>query len=324
MQREQIVAEAKERKWQERMLGNPTFLAFLGLVGLCIAMSFVSDRFWAWDNLNNVARQVSINAIIAVGMTMVILTGGIDLSVGSVMTLSMTFSAGAMLAGAPVPVAVMTGLATGATFGAINGVLVAYARLPAIIVTLATMEIPRGIALLYTKGYPQSGLPPEFGFFGRGQVAGLQVPILVMLAVFAAGFALLRYFPIGRYFYAIGGNEEAARLSGVRVPRYKLLAYTLSGLTASISGIVLSSRLMSGQPNAGIGFELDAIAAVVLGGTSITGGRGSVIGTLVGALTLGVLNNGLNLMDVSPYTQKVLKGVIILLAIYAGSLKRAR
>lgn len=318
------MAERPQSNWRTWLADNPTALAFAGLLGLCIAMSFVSDRFWAWDNLNNVARQVSINAIIATGMTIVILTGGIDLSVGSVMTLSMTFSAGAMLAGVPMPLAVLIGLSTGAVFGAVNGVLIAYARLPAIIVTLATMEIPRGIALLYTKGYPQSGLPQEFAFFGRGEIWGLQVPILIMLAVFASAFVLLKYFPAGRYFFGIGGNEEAVRLSGVRVQRYKLLAYTLSGFTAAISGIVLSSRLMSGQPNAGIGFELDAIAAVVLGGTSITGGRGSIAGTLIGALTLGILNNGLNLMGVSPYTQKVLKGVIILLAIYAGSFKRNR
>jgi ribose transport system permease protein len=324
MRLEVPVPETNFSKWRSRLSDNPTALAFVGLLGLCIAMAFVSDRFWAWDNLNNVARQVSINAIIATGMTIVILTGGIDLSVGSVMTLSMTFSAGAMLGGVPMPLAVLIGLATGAAFGAINGVLIAYGQLPAIIVTLANMEIPRGIALLYTKGYPQSGLPEQFAFFGRGEIGGLQVPILIMLVVFAGAFVLLRYFPAGRYFFGLGGNEEAVRLSGVPVRRYKLLAYTLSGFTAAISGIVLSSRLMSGQPNAGIGFELDAIAAVVLGGTSITGGRGSIVGTLIGALTLGILNNGLNLMGVSPYTQKVLKGVIILLAIYAGSFKRNR
>jgi ribose transport system permease protein len=318
------VAEQPRGTWRSRLADNSTTLAFVGLLALCIAMAFVSDRFWTWDNLSNVARQVSINAIIATGMTIVILTGGIDLSVGAVMTLSMTFTAGAMLAGLPVPVAVFIGLATGAAFGALNGTLIGYARLPAIIVTLAMMEIPRGIALLYTGGYPQSGLPKSFEIFGRGEFFGLQMPILIMLVVFAAAFVLLKYFPAGRYFYGLGGNEEAVRLSGIRVERYKLLAYTLSGITASISGIVLASRLMSGQPNAGIGFELDAIAAVVLGGTAITGGRGSIIGTLIGAMTLGVLNNGLNLMSVSPYTQKILKGVIILLAIYAGSFKRVR
>lgn len=287
-------------------------------------MTFISDRFATLDNLSNVARQVSTNAIIAAGMTIVILIGGIDLSVGSVMALSMTMSSGAMLAGVPVSISVLIGLITGALFGSINGVLIAYLRLPAIIVTLATMEIPRGLALLHTGGYPQSGLPKEFASIGQGDLLGLQMPILIMLTVFSVLYILLNYFPTGRYFYGLGGNEEAVRLSGIRVERYKVLAYTISGFTAAMSGMVLSSRLMSGQPNAGIGFELDAIAAVVLGGTAIAGGRGSIVGTLIGAMTLGVLNNGLNLMSVSPYTQKVLKGVIILLAIYAGSMKRDR
>jgi ribose transport system permease protein len=213
-------------------------------------------------------------------------------------------------------------LIVGVLCGAINGALVAYFRLPAIIVTLAMMEIPRGIALLYTKGYPQSGLPEAFGFWGRGQVLGIDTPILIMLAVFLAAYVLLNHYPIGRYLYGLGGNEEAVRLSGIHVRKTKLLAYTLSGFTAALSGVVLASRLLSGQPNAGIGFELDAIAAVVLGGTAISGGRGHIFGTLVGAVTLGVLNNGLNLMEVSPYTQRVIKGVIILLAIYASTVKR--
>jgi ribose transport system permease protein len=185
------------------------------------------------------------------------------------------------------------------------------------------MEIPRGIALLYTNGYPLSELPAAFSFWGRGQVLGVQTPILVMLAVFALAYVMLNHYPVGRYLYGIGSNEEAVRLSGIRVQRFKLLAYTLSGFTAAISGVVLASRLMSGQPNAGEGFELDAIAAVVLGGTSISGGRGHILGTLIGALMLGVLNNGLNMMEVSPYTQRVLKGIIIMLAIYAGTKGRA-
>lgn len=306
------------------LFDNPSVLAFVGLVLLCIAMTFLTDQFATWSNLQNVARQVSINAIIAAGMTVVILAGGIDLSVGSVMALSMTLTSWALLQGMPVPVAVLLGLSTGAACGTLNGILIAYGRLPAIIVTLAMMEIPRGLALLQTGGYPQSGLPEAFAWIGKGDVLGIQTPILMMLLVFAVLYVLLTFFPMGRYVYGIGGNEEAVRLSGVRVERYKLLTYTLSGLTASIAGIVLSSRLMSGQPNAGIGFELDAIAAVVLGGTAIAGGRGAIIGTLIGAMMLGVLNNGLNLMSVSPYTQKVLKGVIILLAIYAGTTKRDR
>jgi ribose transport system permease protein len=303
---------------------HPELFSLVGLVVLCVAMALVTDRFFSWENFSNIGRQVSINAIIAVGMTIVIITGGIDLSVGAVMTLSMTVAAGAMLSSFPVVISIALGLGTGLVFGAINGALVAYARLPAIIVTLATMEIPRGLALLYTGGYPQTGLPENFSALGQGSIAGLQFPTLVMLAVVAVAFVLMRSTLAGRYFHAIGGNEEAARLSGVPVPRYKLLAYMLSGVTAALAGIVLSSRLMSGQPNAGVGFELDAIAAVVLGGTSIFGGRGAIVGTLIGAVTLGVLNNGLNLMGVSPYTQKVLKGVIILLAIFVSTPRRER
>lgn len=302
---------------------NPVIYSVIGLIVLCVTMIFASSEFLTAANLSNILRQVSINAIIATGMTIVILTGGIDLSVGAVMALSMTTAAGAMVQGVPPALAIPMALGVGALCGAINGALVSYVRLPAIIVTLAMMEIPRGIALLYTGGYPLSGLPESFAFWGRGEILGIQTPIIIMLAVFAVAYVLLNQLPIGRYFYGIGGNEEAVRLSGVRVQRIKFFGYVLCGLTAAISGVVLSSRLMSGQPNAGTGFELDAIAAVVLGGTAISGGRGHIFGTLVGALTLGVLNNGLNLMEVSPYMQKVLKGAIILLAIYAGTSKRS-
>jgi ribose transport system permease protein len=309
--------------WRAWLDEHPSALALTGLLVLCGLMVVVSDRFFQWENLANVGRQVSINAIIAAGMTLVIITGGIDLSVGAVMTLAMTASAGAMLGGTPVVLAIVLGLATGALLGMINGALIAYARLPAIIVTLAMMEIPRGIALLYTGGYPLSGLPETFGWLGRGVIFGVQVPTVVMGIVILGAHVFLTRFVAGRSLYAMGGNEEAANLSGVPVSRYKLLAYTLSGFTAAIAGVVLTSRLMSGQPSAGMGFELDAIAAVVLGGTAIAGGRGSMVGTLIGALTLGVLNNGLNLMSVSPYTQKILKGLIILVAVYAGSSRRA-
>jgi ribose transport system permease protein len=295
----------------------------IGLVLLCAAMTCLSREFLTPQNLANVARQVSINAILAVGMSVVIFSGGIDLSVGAVLALSMTTVAGAMLAGIPIPLAMVMALAVGVLCGLINGLFIAYVRLPAFIVTLAMMEIPRGVALLYTKGYPQSGLPASFAFWGQGQLLGIPTPIPIMLALFAIAYIVLNHYPVGRYLYGLGGNEEAVRLSGIRVERYKCLAYIISGFTAALGGIVLASRLGSGQPNAGQGFELDAIAAVVLGGASITGGRGHILGTLVGALMLGVLGNGLNLMDVSPFTQRVLKGVIIILAIYASSSKRA-
>ncbi|KPJ36632.1 sugar ABC transporter permease [Burkholderia multivorans] len=302
-------------KWAQ-LRRSTLFYPLVGLVVVCIAMMIASPSFLSAANLENVLRQVSINAIIAVGMTCVILTGGIDLSVGSVMALSGTLAAGLMVAGMNAVAALAIGIAVGFGFGFLNGVFVAFAGMPPIIVTLATMGIARGLALIYTGGYPIDGLPDWVAFFGSGKVFGIQAPVLIMLVVYAIAWLLLERMPFGRYVYAIGGNEQATRLTGVRVARVKLIVYTLAGVTSALAAIVLTGRLMSGQPNAGVGFELDAIAAVVMGGTSISGGRGAILGTLVGALLLGVLNNGLNMIGVNPYVQNVIKGGIILLAIY--------
>ncbi|AJX78609.1 branched-chain amino acid transport system / permease component family protein [Burkholderia pseudomallei MSHR2543] len=301
---------------------STTFYPLVGLVAVCVAMVFASDSFLSAANLENVLRQVSINAIIGVGMTCVILTGGIDLSVGSVMALSGTLAAGLLVAGANGAAALAAGIGVGVALGAANGLFVAFAGMPPIIVTLATMGIARGLALIYTGGYPIDGLPDWVRFFGSGKVLGVQMPVLTMLAVYALAWLMLERMPFGRYVYAIGGNEHATRLSGVRVSRVKLAVHTFAGLTSALAALVLTGRLMSGQPNAGGGFELDAIAAVVMGGTSIAGGRGSIVGTLVGALLLGVLNNGLNMIGVNPYVQNVIKGAIILLAIYIGRERR--
>ncbi len=301
------------------------FTAFYPLVGLIvvsIVMVFASNSFLSASNISNILRQVSINALIAVGMTYVILTGGIDLSVGAVMALAGTLAAGLMAGGMNGVLALIICLLVGLAFGLANGAFVAFAGMPPIIVTLATMGIARGLGLIYTGGYPISGLPTWINWFGEGSVLGLQAPIFIMIVVYILGWVLLERTPFGRYVYAIGGNETATRLSGVRVARSKLIIYAISGLTAAIAAVVLTGRLMSGQPNSGQGFELDAIAAVVLGGTSIAGGRGSLIGTLLGALLLGVLNNGLNMVGVNPYVQTVVKGAIILLAIYIGRERR--
>ncbi|MEN2473325.1 ABC transporter permease [Burkholderia sp. GS2Y] len=307
---------SQPRAMWARLRRSTLFYPLVGLVVVCIAMMISSPSFLSAANLENVLRQVSINAIIAVGMTCVILTGGIDLSVGSVMALSGTLAAGLMVAGVNAVAALAIGIAVGLGFGFLNGVFVAFAGMPPIIVTLATMGIARGLALIYTGGYPIDGLPDWVAFFGSGKVLGIQAPVLIMLVVYAIAWLLLDRMPFGRYVYAIGGNEQATRLTGVRVARVKLIVYTLAGLTSALAAIVLTGRLMSGQPNAGVGFELDAIAAVVMGGTSISGGRGAILGTLVGALLLGVLNNGLNMIGVNPYVQNVIKGGIILLAIY--------
>ncbi|WP_423822551.1 ribose ABC transporter permease [Salinisphaera sp. SPP-AMP-43] len=316
-----VASEAPRRQRRSRlarMLHSPMFFPLLGFIAVFIVMGLVNDRFLEFSNLANVARQGSVIAIIAVGMSFAIFTGGIDLSVGPVMALSGTVMAGLMAAGWPAPVAILAGFGVGMLFGGFNGFCVAFGRMPPIIVTLATMGAARGLALIYTGGYPISGLPSWFSWFGRGDLGGLQVPIIIMLVVYAAAYVVMHHTAFGRYVYAIGGNEEATRLTGIRVPRTKLLVYTISGLTAAIAGLVITSRLMSGQPNIGTGFELDAIAAVVLGGAAISGGRGVVLGTLVGAMLLAILNNGLNLMGVSPYLQDVVKGGIILLAVYIG------
>lgn len=299
----------------------PEMLTLIGFLVLCVFFSFTAESFLTADNISNIVRQVSINGILAVGMTFVILTGGIDLSVGSVMALTGTIIAGMMInVGLPPIVAVLIGIVLGAVLGYINGVFTAYARIPAIIVTLAMMEAARGLALLYTGGYPLSGLPNPYAFIGRGYLFGvIPMPAVIMVLVFIIAYIILNHLPIGRYIYALGGNEEAVRLSGVKVKRIKTFVYLVSGVTAAISGMIMTSRLSSGQPMAGEGYELDAIAAVVLGGTSIAGGRGHIFGTLLGALLLGVLSNGLNLMGVSPYVQRVLKGVIIVGAIYYSS-----
>ena len=310
------VSSTAPANWLTRMKRSTYFFPLAGLVAVCLVMIVTTDNFFSADNFLNIARQVSINAIIAIGMTCAILSGGIDLSVGAVMALSGTLMAGSMIAGVPPYAAILIGLGVGLAFGLFNGFFVAYAGMPPIIVTLATMGIARGIGLIYTGGYPIDGLPEAFAFFGRGTVLGIQTPVVIMVIAFILAYLLLDKTPIGRYIYAIGGNEEATRLSGVRVARYKLFIYALSGFTCALAGLVLSSRLMSGQPNSGVGFEMDAIAAVVMGGTSIAGGRGSIIGTFIGALMLGVLNNGLNMMGVSPYVQNIIKGLIILFAIY--------
>jgi len=303
---------------------NPEILTLIGFLVLCIFFSIVSSEFLTGSNITNVIRQVSINGILAVGMTFVILTGGIDLSVGSVMAFTGTIMVGMMVnSGLPPIIAVIIGAILGALIGYINGAFTAYAKIPSIIVTLAMMEIARGAALLYTGGYPLSGLPETYTFIGRGYLFGvIPMPALIMIGVFLLAYIILNHLPLGRYIYAIGGNEEAVRLSGVKVKRIKAMVFMISGITASISGLIMTSRLASGQPTAGEGYELDAIAAVVLGGTSIAGGRGHIFGTLLGALLLGVLSNGLNLMGVSPYVQRVLKGAIIIGAIYYSSKRK--
>ncbi len=282
---------------------------------LMAALSFLSSSFLTVSNLLNIARQVSINAIIAAGMTFVILTGGIDLSVGSVLALSGAIIAGLLAAGRPVLVGIAAGLAVGALLGLVNGLVIAKGRVQPFIATLAMLTIARGATLVYTDGRPITGLPDAFVYLGAGEIGRVPVPVVLMAAVFVIFYIVLTQTVLGRYVYAIGGNEEAARLSGVNVPFYKALVYVISGTLAAISAVILTARLNSAQPTAGAAYELDAIAAVVLGGTTLAGGEGGLGGTLLGAFIIGVLNNGLNLLDVSSFYQQVVKGIVILLAV---------
>ncbi|GLV48892.1 hypothetical protein TJA_19950 [Thermus sp. LT1-2-5] len=294
----------------------------LGL--LILALSLLSPYFLTPSNLLNILRQVSVNAILALGMTVVILKAGIDLSVGSLLALAGAVAAGFALSGYPPALAMGMGVGLAVILGALQGLLVAYAGLPPFIVTLAGLTAFRGLTLVYTDGRPLTGLPDPFLFLGNGTLLGIPVPVLVMLLFLFLTHVLLRYTAWGRYLYAIGGNEEAARLSGVPVARIKVFAYAYSGLAAGLAALVLTGRLNSAQPTAGTGFELDAIAAAVVGGTSLAGGRGTAWGTFLGALIIGVLNNGMNLLNVSAFYQLIAKGVVIVLALLVDRLVRRR
>lgn len=295
-----------------------TLLKYKSLVGfliLCLIISVISPRFLSVSNLLNVLTQVSVNAIIAIGMSFVILTGGIDLSVGSILAITGAIAATLVKMGAPAPIALLAAMVIGALIGLVNGVLVSRGKIQAFIVTLATMTIFRGITYVYTNGTPISGLGVNFGFIGNKRLAGIPFPVILMIIVFLAGWYILSQTRYGRYVYAIGGNEDSARLSGINTNKIKTLVYVVSGIAAAVSGVIVTSRIGSASPNAGVGFELDAIAAVVLGGTSLAGGEGTITGTIIGAMIIGVLNNGLNLMNVSPFYQSIVKGVVILIAV---------
>jgi ribose transport system permease protein len=275
--------------------------------------------FLTLNNLFNILRQVSINALNAFGMTFVILTGGIDLPVGSILALSSAFVAGLMTDGTSALIAVLAGLLVGAVMGALNGMVISLGKVAPFIATLATMTIFRGLTLVYTDGKPITGLSQGgwFELFGRGYFWIFPVPVLTMLLAFAVLYFIMKKTTFGRYTYAIGGNEEAAKLMGIQVNKGKIMIYSLSGLMAALASIILTSRLNSAQQTAGTSYELDAIAAVVLGGTSLSGGRGWIVGTLIGALIIGTLNNGLNLLGVSSFFQLVVKGLVILFALLA-------
>jgi ribose transport system permease protein len=286
-----------------------------GLLALCLVLWIATPFFATVDNLVNVAEQSTIVGTLAIGMTFVILTGGIDLSVGSVVALAGVVLALVLRAGHGVPLAMLAAFATGLGAGAINGALVAFGRLPAFIATLGMMSVARGVALVLADGRPISGFPEALRALSTTRMAGVPVSVLVMLLLFALAHFVLHYTMLGRSTYAIGGNEEASRLAGIPVGRTKVIIYAIAGASAAATAVLLLARLNSAQPIAGIGYELDAIAAVVIGGTSLLGGAGSVTGTLIGALIMSVLRNGLNLLGVSSYVQQIAIGVVIVVAV---------
>ena len=286
-----------------------------GLLALALVLWALTPHFLTVSNLLNIAEQATIIAIVAVGMTFVIITGGIDLSVGSVLAFSGVVMASALQRGLPLPLALTAGLGVGLACGTLNGLLITFGRLPPFIATLGMMSVARGTALMFTEGRPISGFAENFRWFATGEVARVPAPVIIMVAVYAVAHFVLRRTKLGRYTYAIGGNEEAALLSGVGVRLYKTLVYGLAGLLSGLAAILLTARLNSAQPIAGMMYELDAIAATVIGGTSLLGGEGTVLGTLIGALIMAVLRNGLNLLGVSSFIQQIVIGSVIIVAV---------
>jgi ribose transport system permease protein len=301
------------------------FGTLLGLVVLCLVLWALTPHFLTVANLLNVAEQTSINAIVAVGMTFVILSGGIDLSVGSIVALAGVLLGLSLHAGHPPAMSLLLAMSIGSVAGLINGLLIDRGGLPPFIVTLGMMSMARGLALVVTEGRPISGFEPAFRAIATMRIGFIPAPVLITAGVYAIAHLVLTRTAFGRYVYAIGGNEEAALLSGIRIHLHKPSIYAVSGLTSAIAAVVLTARLNSAQPIAGTMYELDAIAATVIGGTSLMGGRGTLAGTLIGALIMGVLRNGLNLLGVSSFLQQIVIGGVIVGAVLVDTmLKRQR
>ena len=291
---------------------------------LCVGLSIATPAFFTKDNILNVLRQVATNSNLAIGLTMAIIIGGIDLSVGAILAFSGLLCASFISDGMNLGLAVLLAFTLGALFGLLNGLIIAYTNMPPFVVTLATQNIARGIVNVYANGQPISARNPVFNFLGVGYFLGIPLPVIYSFVLLAVMILILGRSKFGRQLDAVGGNEEAARFSGINIKKVKIIVYTLCGALASFSGIILAARMYSGQPTAGDGFELDAIAASVLGGVSFSGGVGKLGGTIIGVLVLGVLTNGLNLLNINSFWQYIIKGIIILLAVYLDILKKRR
>lgn len=301
-------------------------LSVLGILLLiCVVFALGSSEFLTASNLLNVALQTSIIAIVAIGMTFVIFTAGIDLSVGSMMALCGAIAAGlAVRQGMDTYLSISIGLGIGLFLGAVNGLMIVKGGIPPFVATLSMLAIARGLTLVYTEGRPIAGLDERFIYWGTGQVMGIPLPVIIMIVIAVVAHIVTRYTPFGLHVYSTGGNEETTRLAGISPDRIKLAVYMISGFLAALGGILLTARLWSAQPNAAVGWELDAIAAPVLGGTSLFGGVGSIGGTVIGAFIIGVLSNGLNLMGVPSYYQQVIKGLVFILAVTVDLINKRR
>ncbi len=289
--------------------------AIIGLVLLVVAFSLLSEVFRTSYNMINITRQCAINLIIAVGSTMVILTGGIDLSVGGVAALTGTLAAGFLRDEMSLALALILAIIIGIISGAFVGVSVSFGKIPPFVATMAALNIARSIALLYTGGYPITGLPSSFAYLGSGYLIGIPVPVWIAIIAIAIGFFILKKTILGRYIYAIGGNEKAAKLSGINVNMWKVITYGIAGALSAVGGLVMTAKMNSGQPGAASGIELDIIAAIVIGGTSLSGGKGGLFGTILGTLIIAVLDNGLTLLDVNSYWQGIIIGLVIMASV---------
>jgi len=307
------------------------FQSVLALALMVIALALMSDKFLTVDNSLNVLRQICVNLCLSIGITIIILSGGIDLSVGSILALSGAVGAGLLKNGIAVPGtdvfievtvsgAILVGVIVGTVLGWFNGFVITRFKLPPFVATLGMLSIARGLTMLWTGGFPITRLGDSFGFIGSGHWLGLPMPVWISGALVAVFMLVMKRTRFGRHVYAVGGSEKAARLSGLNVRRIKLLVYTLGGALAGVAGLLVTARLDSATPNAGLSYELDSIAAVVIGGTSLNGGRGTIMGTVLGCLIIGVLNNGLVLLEVSPFWQQVIKGLVILVAVAVDKL----
>lgn len=302
------------------------FQSVLALALMVIALVLMSDKFLTLNNSLNVLRQICANLCLSIGMTIIILSGGIDLSVGSMLALSGAVAAGLLKNGIVIPGtdvfievtvsgAILVGVIVGTVLGWFNGFVITRFKLPPFVATLGMLSIARGLTMLWTGGFPITRLGGSFGYMGSGLFFGVPMPVWISGVLVAVLILVMKRTRFGRHVYAVGGSEKAARLSGLNVRRIKLLVYTLGGALSGVAGLLVTARLDSATPNAGLGYELDSIAAVVIGGTSLNGGRGTIMGTVLGCLIIGVLNNGLVLLEVSPFWQQVIKGLVILVAV---------